>query len=235
LQQFTNKIVTTSIHKTLYRPFKSFTMTLIKSKTWTASAILSILSIVVFSTGKAQQTPEKPSPDKSNIEGQFNYVYQQSTDFEDYKMVKKWWITRLKSHVLDSMKMVEDKLLASEKLVESRNAKIDSLNQLLAQNKSTLKSTIKEKNTLHLFGIPMDKAAYNSLVWTLIGGLIFTLALFIILYKRSHVVTVQTRDDLEEIKDEFEAFRKRALEREEGIVRKYHNELMHYKNKAGKV
>jgi hypothetical protein len=69
-------------------------------------------------------------------------------------------------------------------------------------------------------------------VWIIIIGLTFTLVIFILLFKRSNLVTRQTRDDLVEIKNEFESFRKRALEREEGIVRKYHNELMQYKTKG---
>jgi len=207
-------------------------MRLIKFSTW---SIVLLILFAVYSSLQAQQSIEKPSLEKSNIEGQFTYVYQQSSDFEDYKMVKKWWITRLKSHVLDTLKQVEGQLLATQKLVQDKNVRIDSLNKLLSSNNVTLNSTIKEKNTLYLLGIPMDKAAYNSILWTVIAGLAFTLVLFILLYKRSNIVTIQTRDDLSEIKTEFEAFRKRALEREEGIVRKYHNELMQYKSKAGKV
>ncbi len=183
----------------------------------------------------SQQAPEKLSLEKSDIEGKFNYVYQQSSDYEDYKMVKRWWITRLKTHVLDSMKLLEDRLLNTQKKVQAKDLKIDSLNNLLATFNGKLTSAIKEKNTLNLLGIPIDKAAYNGIVWIIIGGLAFTLIIFVLMYKRSHVITVQTKNDLTELKSEYEAFRKRALEREEGIVRKYHNELMQYKNKSTKV
>jgi hypothetical protein len=197
----------------------------------------SIIIMVVLLSGivKSQSASERLSPDKSDIEDQFNYLYQQSSDFEDYKMVRRWWITRLKSHVLDTLKAVEGELLATQTMVESRNVSIDSLNKVLATNSSTLNATIKEKNTLRLLGIAMDKSAYNSIMWTLIAGLAFTLVLFIIMFKRSHAIISETRKDLEEVKSEFEAFRKRALEREEGIVRRYHNEIMHYKNKVGNV
>jgi len=207
-------------------------MGLIKQLTWVGVIFMLVSSV---NSLHAQQVSEKPSLDKSPIEGQFTYVYQQSSDFEDYKMVKKWWITRLKSHVLDTLKLVEGQLLTSQKMVITRDAKIDSLNKALASNNINLSSAIKAKNTLHFMGIPMDKTAYNSVLWTIIAGITFALIVFILLYKRNHVVTIQTRSDLTEVKTEFEAFRKRALEREEGIVRKYHNELMQYKAKAGKV
>jgi hypothetical protein len=189
--------------------------------------ILLFLSCTGIQHVLSQTAAEKPSLEKSNIDGKFNYVYQQSNDFEDYKMVKKWWLTRLKTHVLDTIKLVE-----SQKLVNTKSTVIDSLNKLLMTNNSTLALTIKEKNSLRFIGIPMDKAAYNSIVWIIIIGLTFTLVIFILLFKRSNLVTRQTKDDLVEIKNEFESFRKRALEREEGIVRKYHNELMQYKTKG---
>jgi hypothetical protein len=207
-------------------------MVLKKIATW---AVLLILFVNSSNLLLAQPVSDKPSLDKSSIEGQFTYVYQQSSDFEDYKMVKKWWITRLKSHVLDTLKQVEGQLLATRKMVVAKDSKIDSLNKALASNSATLNTAVKERNTLHFLGIPMDKVAYNSLLWTIIAGLTSTLIIFIMLYKRNHVVTIQTRNDLVETKNEFDAFRKRALEREEGIVRKYHNELMQYKAKAGKV
>jgi hypothetical protein len=194
--------------------------------------ILLFLSCTGIQHVLSQTAAEKPSLEKSNIDGKFNYVYQQSNDFEDYKMVKKWWLTRLKTHVLDTIKLVENQLVESQKLVNTKSTVIDSLNKLLMTNNSTLALTIKEKNSLRFIGIPMDKAAYNSIVWIIIIGLTFTLVIFILLFKRSNLVTRQTKDDLVEIKNEFESFRKRALEREEGIVRKYHNELMQYKTKG---
>jgi hypothetical protein len=197
--------------------------------------VVLFLSFTGIQSTFSQSVVEKPSLEKSNIEGKFNYIYQQSGDFEDFKMVKKWWLTRLKTHVLDSIKFVEGQLIASQKLVEIKQTSIDSLNSLLLSNNSALSKTIKEKNSLRFLGIPMDKAAYNSMVWIIIAGLSLTLALFILLYKRSSLVTKQIKNDLTEIRTEFESFRKRALEREEGIVRKYHNELMQYKTKAGKV
>jgi hypothetical protein len=197
--------------------------------------ILFIVAIIHNVTIEAQSNTEKPSLDQSNIENQFNYVYQQSSDFEDYKMVKRWWITRLKQHVLDSLKQVEDRLADSRNMVNSKTKEIDSLNNLLSASNTNLATALKEKNTLRFLGISMEKAAYNSIVWTIIVGLSISFVLILLLYRRGHSITKQTKDDLTELKNEFETFRKRALEREEGIVRKYHNELMQYKNKAGKV
>ena len=173
------------------------------------------------------------SIDESNIEGQFNYVLQKSDKIEDSRIVKSWQLYRLKTHVLDSLAEIQGKLDNSHQLVAFKQQKIDSLNTLLSKTNEKLTATVQAKNSLRLFGIQMEKSTYKSIMWLIIAGLAFCLFLFIALFKRSNIVTVQTRKVLEETQAEFEAHRKRALAREEQIVRKLYDELNKYKNKVG--
>lgn len=172
------------------------------------------------------------SIDKSNIEGQFNYVLTRSDKIEDTRIVKSWQLYRLKSHVLDSLKEVHGKLVQSRHLMVAKQRQIDSLNNVIVLTNEKLSHAVKAKNNLSLLGIKMEKSGYNSIMWTLVGLLIFGLFLFIVLFKRSNVVTVQTKKKLEETQQEFEAHRKRALAREEQIVRKLYDELNKYKSKV---
>ena len=203
------------------------------------SKIQTTLHIAIFiiygAVSFAQQSTAPLSLDNSPIEDQFQYVYQRSTDFEDFKLIKRWQYSRLKLHVLDSLAAQKELLLQARGQIQLKDTKIDSLaNQVEATN-NKLQTAINEKNSLTLLGIKMEKTGYNSIVWSVIFGLAFSLIVFILLYRRSYRVIIQTESDLKETRTEFEAFRKRALEREEGIVRKYHNELMKYKSKVSDV
>ena len=192
--------------------------------------------LLLFSTFcMGQQGAETPSLDNSSIEGQFQYVYQRSSDFEDFKMVKRWHFTKLKTHVLDSLKSEKEQLnIAGDKL-ERQKTVIDSLNTVITASNKQLTASIREKNQFTFMGISMQKAGYNSIVWTVIAGLSVSLLFLIMLYKRSYVTISQSKVDLQETRQEYEAFRKRALEREEGIVRKYHDELLKYKSKVNNL
>jgi len=176
---------------------------------------------------------ERLSINESNIEGQFNYVMQRSDKIEDSRIVKSWYLYSLKAHVLDSMKAVQDKLLQSQQLVAAKQEMIDSLNGVLEQTNGKLSTAVKAKNNLNFLGIKMEKSSYKSIMWIMVGVLTFGLLVFVLLFKRSNIVTVQTRKTLEEVRQEYEAHRKRALAREEQIVRKLHDELNKYKNKVG--
>ena len=199
------------------------------------STIVAIGLLVIFGlTAYTQQTSDPLSLDNSPIEGQFQYVYQKSTDFEEYKMVRRWYLTRLKSHVLDSLKEKEDLITQARGHISTQKSEIDSLVAAIHATDARLITAIKEKNTFTMLGIPIQKTGYSSLVWSIIAVLAFSLVILVLLYKRSYSVITHTKNDLDETRSEFEAFRKRALEREEGIVRKYHNELMKYKSKVSK-
>lgn len=184
---------------------------------------------------RGQQGSGTLSLDNSPIEEQFQYVYQKSSDFEEFKMVKRWYLTRLKTHVLDTLKNKQEQLNDARNLLSNQTLKIDSLVSVIDATNKNLNTAVKEKNSFTLLGISMQKAGYNSIIWSVIAGLTFVLLVLILLYKRSYIVITQTKSNLDETCLEFEAFRKRALEREEGIVRKYHDELMKYKSKVNNV
>lgn len=182
----------------------------------------------------AQEPTEKLSLNDSPIEGQFKYVYQKSSDYEEFKMVKRWHLSRLKTHVLDTLDAVRNELFAVEQIVLIKDEAIDSLIQLNAATNISVEELENEIDSISFFGILLQKAAYNSILWSIISVLVGGLVLFVFLFKRSNIVTVQCKSDLDELRQEFEAYRKRALEREENVARKYHDELIKYKTKTGK-
>jgi hypothetical protein len=202
------------------------------TSTWVSLILFIIISIIKVS---GQESSKPLSLDNSPVEDQFNYVYQRSADFEDSKIVKRWQLTRLKTHVLDTIQQLRLQLGSSGLIIGEKDKEIDSLVQANAATQVQLEIAVREKQSLKILGIGIHKNTYNSIVWIIIAALAGSCAILILLYRRINSVTLSTKTDLTEVKQEFEAFRKRALEREEGIVRKYYDELNKYKNKTGKL
>jgi hypothetical protein len=71
----------------------------------------------------------------------------------------------------------------------------------------------------------MDKAFYNSIVWSVIFALIILLVLGSFLFKRNLSTTYSTRKDLDQIKGEFEEYRRTSRERHEQLVINHFNEI----------
>jgi uncharacterized membrane protein SpoIIM required for sporulation len=123
--------------------------------------------------------------------------------------------------------MLKTNLKASETLIQDKNKTIESLRSEL----NTVQSELQQKNSFSFFGIMVSKTGYDSIMWAIIIGLIVALVFMFIAFRRSFAVTVQTKKDLNEVKDEFEDFRKKALKSKEEAVRQLFDELNKYKNK----
>jgi len=179
----------------------------------------------------AQETSVKPSVDRGSIESRVDYIIREAIPSEDSKIVKTWWLYHFKSSISDTLKVLHTEILETKNMLSVKNVEIDSLKLKIQSVKVQLDAVNNEKNSIAFFGISMSKVGYNSLMWFIIISLFVLLLIFIGLFKSGRIITKQTKNDLQSLKEEFDAFRKRSLEREEQIVRKYHDELNKYKGR----
>lgn len=168
--------------------------------------------------------------DRGPIEAQFNEVITKSSRYQDFKVVKETWLNTLRSHVNDTIANLKRQLNDARKLTATHQGKVDSLNNQLSSVNTELTQVHGEKDSMKFLFFSVGKDTYNRIVWTFVGILIIALLVFILLFKRSSSIINQAKADLEEKKQEFDAFRKRALERESQLSRNYLNELNKYKN-----
>ncbi|MDX1277774.1 tRNA (guanine-N1)-methyltransferase [Oceanihabitans sediminis] len=198
------------------------------------SKFIVVLSVSLFSINISAQTTqedeEKLSLNSGTIDNQFEYVITKSNNYQEYKVVKKNWLYSLKAHTLDSLKAVQKNLLDTQAIVDKQAEEITSLKESLSDTQNTLEQTNLEKDSMSLFGFPMSKSGYNVLMWSIIGGLLALLLLFIFKFKSSNAITKNANKALADIEEEFEEHRKRALEREQKVRRQLQDELNKQKN-----
>jgi hypothetical protein len=178
-------------------------------------------------TQNAPASKPKPFADELSIADQFQFAIDKSSNFQDYKVIRQSWVFRLKSNTLDTLSTLKTNLKASKDLVQEKTALIESLQSDLNISQSEL----KKKNSFSFFGIMVSKAGYDTIMWSVILGLLVGLGFMIALFRRSFTVISQTKKDLNDIKDEFEIYRKKALKSKEEAVRQLYDELNKYKNK----
>jgi hypothetical protein len=196
------------------------------------SLALVLLAIVFSITLNAQTTnteEEKLSLNSGSIDNQFEYVIQKSYTYRGngkiYKNVERHWLYALKAHTLDSLKAIHNQLDNTRNVVNTQQTDIDKLNTDLESTKATLDATNVEKNSMALLGLQMSKTSYNLLMWSIIGGLLVFLLIFIYRFKNSNAVTKSAKKSLAEIEEEFEDHRRNALEREQKVRRQLQDEL----------
>jgi len=176
----------------------------------------------------------KPSLDNGTIESQFDYLYRKSSSYQEYKVVKKTFYQKIKGNVLDSMSALKKDLIDTKKLVEVQGEEIKQLKSNLLTTNDNLTTVTKEKDNIKFLGIPMTKGSYNSLLWTIIFSLVALLLFFIFRFKSSNTITVQSKNLLSDTEKEFEAYKAKALEREQKVRRELQDELNKQKYDAKK-
>lgn len=191
------------------------------------------ISAAVFGQDNTTDEP-KPSLDNGTIESQFDYLYRKSSSYQEYKVVKKTFYQKIKGNVLDSMGALKKDLIDTKKLVEVQGEEIKRLKSDLLTTNDNLTAVTKEKDNIKFLGIPMTKASYNSLLWTIIFSLVALLLFFIFRFKSSNTITIQSKNLLSDTEKEFEAYKAKALEREQKVRRELQDELNKQKYDAKK-
>ena len=175
---------------------------------------------------QANRTPiQDLSLNSGTIDNQFEYVIRRSNSWQDFKVIKKNWMYTLKAHTLDSLNALHEQLASTKKVVETQQDEIDNLRTNLNNTQSTLDATNIEKDSMTLFGLQMSKGAYNTMLWSVITGLLVLLLFFIFKYRKSNAVTRAAKQSLEETELEFEEHRRVALEREQKVRRQLQDEI----------
>jgi len=190
---------------------------------------LTLIMVISANSLYAQDT-ETQSLNEGSINDQFEFILRKSGNFkgttgQQYEAVNRSMFLTLQTHTIDSLKTLQSKLDNSNSTIQTQQKEIDDLKSNLGTTQSTLDATNLEKNNMSLLGLQMSKTSYNILMWTIIGGLLTLLLVFIFKFKTSNTITKAAKKTLAETEEEFEEHRRSALEREQKVRRQLQDEL----------
>ncbi|WP_100612280.1 tRNA (guanine-N1)-methyltransferase [Confluentibacter lentus] len=195
------------------------------------TAVLLTCSFTTFSQNNTEE--ETLSLDEGSIDSQFEYVITRSNNYQDFKVIKKDWLYKLKAHTIDSLKAVHKDLADTKILVDTQAKEISDLKSSLESTQTNLENTRSEKDNIGLFGMQMSKGSYKAIMWFIIACLLILLGLFIYKFKNSNDITRQAKKNLADIEEEFEEHRKTAVEREQKVRRQLQDEINKQKTTKG--
>ncbi|MEX0997332.1 MAG: hypothetical protein WDZ45_09820 [Flavobacteriaceae bacterium] len=177
-----------------------------------------IFILLFFATFGFSQT-------ENTLENLFDEVYSRSNNYQEFKVVKRADLNSLKKSTLDSIEVYKNALVQMQSELESQQIELGLIQSNLTETNEKLSAAEQRENEISFLGIQTTKAAYNSIVWTVIILLVIILFLFIYKFRNSNEVTRDTKRKLDELEKEFELHRQRALEREQQLNRKLLDEI----------
>jgi hypothetical protein len=191
-----------------------------------------IASIVLAVAARSNCQSDLPEVFKEGtISEQMKYLDEHTRIYENYRAIREDMYRSIRRNALDSLTKAKGRitgLLAQTTLLDNR---IDSLNRSLEATSNELTEKTRTKNSIGILGIEVNKAAYNSLMWSVLGALVLLLVIGFLSFKQNRSVTIRTLKDLDELNAEFEAYRtKTRLEREKTAIDHF-NEIKRLKGK----
>lgn len=181
------------------------------------------LLLVVIGNGNLafaqEDTAEQGSLNSGTIDSQFDYIYSISNNFQEYKVVKRTNLDKLKSNILDSMRTMRQEVLDLKTLISNQKDSIGSMNEILLQAETEKEEAIAAKDNFTFLGMGIHKAVYSSMMWLIVAILAVALGFFSMQFFRSFKKIKKAQNDLAEVQEEFDSHRKNTLERERKLKR----------------
>jgi len=189
--------------------------------------LYSFLLVCFFSTFQlyAQESAQ-------TLEKQFEEMYTTSSNYKEYKVVKKDAMLQFKQNALDSLRLQSDEVTELQNNSSEQLQEIQKLQNKLNELRNELNSAIEHKDTFQFLGISFSKTAYSLITWGLIILLTFAFLVLLYKYNSANKTASDCRLKLEETDEEFLQFKQRSMEREQQLNRRLLDEIK--KHKKGK-
>jgi len=167
-----------------------------------------LISALFFSvTLVSGQTKMPDELTTATISGQIEYVEDHTRIYDNFRAIREDIYQKLNKNILDSLSAEKNRVAELKGSTADLNGRTDSLNVLLTTTRQQLEKITATKNKISVLGLEINKTAYNTIMWILVGGLILLMAVGFLIFKRNLVVLLRTEKDLKELKDEFAAYR----------------------------
>ena len=189
-----------------------------------------ILAVIVFSVIKV--TGQVTMPDvllKSSLKDQYNYIEEHTRIYEDYRAIREDMFQKLKRNVSDTLSSINIKIAGLNKTVSVLNRTIDTLRTNLASTRTKLEEITNTKNSIKVIGLEINKLTYNNIMWTILLVLIAVLLLGFLVFKRNLSTVFNSKKEFQDLKVEFETYRKTSREAREKLTMDHFNEIKRLK------
>ncbi len=166
-----------------------------------------------------------PELSNSSIKEQLNYLEQKTRIYEFYRAIREDMFQKIKINISDTLTAAENNIMMLRQERSDLKTKIDSLDKKLETTISNLEEMTRTKNSIKVLGLAINKTSYNSIMWIFVAALIGLLAIGFLVFKRNLSVTNSKKKELEDLKNEFEAYRKTTREAREKMSMSHFLEL----------
>jgi hypothetical protein len=191
--------------------------------------ILTFLLLTVIKTNS--QTTMPVELNNNTIKEQLTYIEGHTRIYENYRAIREDIFQKLVVNVNDSISQSARSIAELKILTTVLKNNIDSVTVASETINTKLDDLARTKNSIRFLGIEVDKLVYNSIMWTIVAGLIVLLVIGLLLFKRNLMIIINTKKELKAFIAEFEAYRKTSQQARDQLYADHFNELKKLRGK----
>lgn len=190
---------------------------------------LALLFTVNLSVLQAQTADEVLR--EGTINSQLQYIEQRTRIYENYRAIREDMFQNLSRNVRDSLSGLKNSLNAVTTGNTRLDQTVDSLTVALEETQNQLEEMTLTKDSLKFLGINIRKTAYNIIMWGMVLILAGLMAAGFKSFKNHRSSAISATTELENIKTEYEEYRKKARQERERMSTEHFNELKRLRGK----
>lgn len=188
-------------------------------------SVLLFSVLIVFTANARSQTSMPDELTKSPLKDQINYIEEHTKIYENFRAIREDMFQKIKKNILDSLSTTSSRVAALNSRNSGFNRTIDSLQLSLDSTKTSLTEITRSKNSVKFLGMEVEKGTYNTIMWSIVIGLLLITLVVFLIYKRNQSVIDNRNKDLQDLRTEFEVYRKTSREAREKMAQQHFNEL----------
>lgn len=199
----------------------SFTLVLFFALVCIPNVVLSSEKESVFANQKQAQ---------AKLENQVEYLLNNSLNYKNYKVVDKETMFSFKNEFESFLNLSNQARVSFQKELESKVNQISALDESLQSLQTENVQLKNEKHTIGFLGMAINKYAYITMLWGLFFTSLLVIGFFALKFMRANEVTKSSKAILSNLEDEYEAFRRSSIEREQKLRRELFDQMKKVKD-----
>ena len=156
---------------------------------------------------------------------EFNDILNKAETYEKYKVVKTEDMTAFKKSLADSLSAASTSLKGLQIEKELLEDRVSLLDEKLAIAEASLAQSNETNQVIHFLGLPIYKATYHALVWSLVAFLLSILFIGYARIKHACAVVKRVKEAYTRILEEYRIQRFAATEKQMKLKRELQTAL----------
>lgn len=191
-------------------------------------SLLTTIFLLAITYAFAQQpTLQQKLQSNLNLQTQFQVLLAQSKSFDaDFKVIRKANIDIIQKNVSDSIAKYTKEIATLKSNSSSSVANVSSLKDSLQTTQAALSIEQKKTDSITFLGVDFAKGVYHTIVWVTIGLLALFLIIIIASFRKAKIDAIDSKKTAEESQQEFQVFKKKAMETEQKLKRQLLDEQL---------